>query len=30
MPRLKRAFNTVLKLQQRIARLEKQIAGLAQ
>jgi hypothetical protein len=30
MPRLKRAFNTVLKLQQRTARLEKQLASLMQ
>jgi hypothetical protein len=28
MPRLKRAFNTVLKTYQRIARLERQIARL--
>jgi hypothetical protein len=26
MPRLKRAFNTVFKLQQRIARIERQLA----
>jgi hypothetical protein len=30
MPRLKRAFNSVLKLHQRIARLEKQLATLPQ
>jgi hypothetical protein len=30
MPRLKRALSTVLKLQQRVARLEKRLTGLAQ